>query len=122
MSLAGRYLWGVAAVAAAGALIVWLVGAQHRVGVAWGVVVGLVLQAPLGWITLRAIGNERFLLLWALGMLVRLTVVAIAAMLVAPALEVGAGAMLGSMVGVLAALLLIEGITAAREYSREDER
>lgn len=122
MTLAGRYLLGVAAVGAAGAVVAWVVGPPHRLGILWGVFVGVVLQAPLGWITLRAIGSERFMLVWGLGMLVRLTVVAIAGLVVLPALGRGAGPMLGSMVGVLVALLLVEGAAAMRDYSREDER
>ena len=41
---------------------------------------------------------------------------------VVPVLGVRAGPMLGTMVGVLVALLLVEGVTALREHSREDER
>ena len=122
MTLAGRYLIGVAAVGAAGALLAWVVGPPDRLRVLWGVFAGVALQAPLGWITLRAVGSERFMLVWGLGMLVRLTVVAIAGLIVIPALGRGAGPMLGSMVGVLVALLLVEGAAAMREYSREDER
>ncbi len=122
MTLAARYLLGVAAVGAAGALLASLLGPPNRLGVLWGVFAGVVLQAPLGWITLRAIGSERFMLVWGLGMLVRLTVVAIAALVVLPALGRSAGPMLGAMVGVLVALLLVEGAVAMRENSREDER
>lgn len=122
MTLAGRYLLGVAAVGVAGALLALALGPSNRLVVLWGVFAGVVLQAPLGWITLRAIGSERFMLVWGLGMLVRLTVVAIAALVVLPALGRSAGPMLGAMVGVLVALLLVEGAVAMREYSRKDER
>jgi hypothetical protein len=54
---------------------------------------------------------------WTLGMLVRLTVVGIAGLALIPVLGLRAGPMLGSMVGVLVALLLVEGVTAAREHS-----
>jgi hypothetical protein len=60
--------------------------------------------------------------IWTLGMLVRLTVVVLAALVVQPALGARAGAMLGGMVGVLVALLAVEGVTAFREHSREDRR
>jgi heme A synthase len=119
----GRYLAGVALVAAAGgAALVLLVPPSDRSVAGWGVAVGLVLQAPLGWWALRSIGTERFMAVWGLGMLVRLTVVAIAGLVVLPVLGRRAGAMLGAMVGVLGALLLVEGVTALREHSREDER
>jgi hypothetical protein len=122
VSLGPRYLLGVAGVAAAGAGLVLLVPKTIRAEVAWGVVTGVVLQAPLGWWALRSIGTDRFMLVWGLGMLVRLTVVAIAGLAVLPSLGGRAGPMLGAMVGVLVALLLVEGATAVREHSREDER
>jgi hypothetical protein len=121
VSLAGRYLAGVAAVAAAAAGATVAVPADVRPAVGWGSVVGLVLQAPLGWWALRAIGTARFLGVWGLGMLVRLTVVAIAGLVTIPYLGRRAEPMLVSMVGVLVALLLVEGITALREHPREHD-
>ncbi len=122
MRLAGRYLAGVAVVAGAGGLLALLGPDGARPGTVWGLIAALVLQAPLGWWTLRAMGTERFLLVWGLGMLVRLTVVAIAAMVLIPALGPAATPMLGTMVGALLALLLVEGAAAMREHSREQER
>lgn len=122
MSLGGRYLLGVGLVAAAGAILVLLVPAAVRPEVAWGTATGIALQAPLGWWALRSLGTERFMLSWGLGMLVRFTVVLIAGLTVPPAIGRSAGPMLGAMVGVLVALLLVEGVTAVRAQSREDER
>ena len=122
MTLGRRYLAGVAAVGAAGALLVLVVPASVRPAVLWGAATGLALQAPLGWWALRSLGTEGFMLSWGLGMLVRFTVVGLAGLTVAPALGQSAGPMLGAMVGVLVALLLVEGVTAVREHSRENER
>ena len=122
MTLGWRYLAGVAAVGAAGALLVAVVSAEVRGAVLWGVGTGLVLQAPLGWLALRSIGTEHFMASWVAGMLVRLAAVGVAGLVVARETPGAAGPMLGSMVGVLVALLLIEGYTAAREHSREGER
>ena len=122
MSLGRRYLMGVAAVGAASALLVLAVPAGIRHEVLWGAVTGLALQAPLGWWALRSVGGERFMVSWGLGMLVRFTVVALAGLTVLPALGRSAGPMLGTMVGVLVALLLVEGVTAVRVHSRDDER
>jgi heme A synthase len=122
VTLGLRYLAGVAGVAALGAVLAAAVPAADRAAVGWGVVVGLVLQAPLGWWAIRSIGTERFLVVWGLGMLVRFASVLVAGLVVLPVLGRRAGAMLGSMVGVLVALLLVEGVTALREHSREDER
>ncbi len=88
----------------------------------WGLFTGLLLQAPLGWWTLRAIGTERFLTVWGLGMLMRFGVVAVAAGLLMPAPPGVAAPMLATMVGVLVALLLVEGVVAMREHSGEGER
>ena len=122
MTLGGRYLAGVAMVAAGGAVLTALVPDADRMAAGWGVVVGLVLQTPLGWWAVRSIGTDRFMAVWALGMLVRLAVVLVAGLVVLPVLGGRAGPMLGAMVGVLVALLCVEGVTALREHSREDER
>ncbi|HEU5041373.1 MAG TPA: hypothetical protein VFT84_11150 [Gemmatimonadales bacterium] len=122
MTLARRYLLGVAAVGLASLGLVFLVPEAIRAEVGWGAAVGLVLQAPLGWWALRSVGTPGFMLSWGLGMLVRFTVVLLAGLIVQPAIGRSAGPMLGAMVGVLVALLLVEGVTAVREHSREDER
>jgi hypothetical protein len=119
---AGRYVAGVAAVGVAGVLAAAASPEQSRPGILWGLAVGLLLQAPLGWWTLRAIGTERFFMVWGLGMLVRLAVVAVAALALSAAPEALAAPMLVTMVGILVALLLVEGAVAMREHSREDER
>jgi heme A synthase len=122
VTLAGRYVVGVAAVGAAGILAVAAAPADSRPGIAWGLVAGLLLQAPLGWWTLRALGTQRFLTIWGLGMLVRFAVVAVAAFALMPRPYALAAPMLTTMVGILVALLLVEGVVAMREHSREDER
>lgn len=122
MTLVRRYLTGVAVVGALGVLLAVLVPAADRSVVWWGVGVALVLQTPLGWWAVHSIGTDRFMAIWGLGMLVRFALVAVAGMVVLPVLGRRAGAMLGSMVGVLVALLLVEGFTALRAHSREDER
>ena len=122
MRLGLRYLTGVAMVSAGGAVVAAAVPAVDRAVVGWGIVISLVLQTPLGWWAIRSIGTDRFMAVWGLGMLVRLTVVAVVGFAVLPVLGRRAGPMLGSMVGVLVALLLVEGVTALREQSREGER
>jgi hypothetical protein len=117
-----RYLLGLAAAAAAGAGLTALTPAPIRGQVAWGALVALVLQAPLGWWAIRSIGTEHFLVTWGLGILVRLTVVAIAGVAVVPSLGWSPGPTLGALVTMLVALLLVEGFTAWRAYSRDDER
>jgi hypothetical protein len=122
VTLGRRYLLGVAVVGAAGGSLLPTVPENVRAEVAWGLGTGLVLQTPLGWWALRSIGTERFLLVWVLGMLVRLSVVAIAGWVLLPVLGGRAGAMLAAMVAALVGLLLIEGFTAFQEHSREHDR
>jgi hypothetical protein len=122
MSMGRRYLTAVGVVAAGGTAVAALVPAADRVAVWWGVAVGLVLQTPLGWWAVQSVGSDRFMAVWGLGMLVRLTVVLVAVLVVQPVLGARAAPMLGAMVGVLVALLAVEGYTAFREHSREDQR
>ena len=122
MRPAARYVAGVAVVTAAGLGLVAGLPSESRAGIAWGLGTGVLLQAPLGWWTLRAIGTESFLMVWLLGILVRLAVVAVAAFAVIPALGDEAAPMLVTMVGVLVALLLVEGVVAMRVHSGKDER
>jgi hypothetical protein len=122
VSLAGRYVAGVAVVGAAGLLAAALSPAGARSAIVWGLAVGLLLQAPLGWWTLRSVGTERFLAIWGLGTLVRFAVVAVAALALMRAGPDVATPMLVTMVGTLVALLLVEGVVAMRVHSREGER
>jgi hypothetical protein len=122
VTLRARYVTGVGVVGAAGVLAVAASPVPARTGAMWGLAVGLLLQTPLGWWTLRTVGTERFLMVWGLGMLVRFGVVAVAAVALMAAPERLATPMLVTMVGTLVALLLVEGVVAMREHSREDER
>jgi heme A synthase len=117
-----RYLAGVMLVAVGGAALTAMVPPDDRLGMACGVALGVVLQAPLGWWAVRSIGTARFMAVWGLGMLTRLTLVAVVGAVALPALGVRAAVVLVAMVGVLVALLAVEGVTALREHSRENER
>jgi hypothetical protein len=88
--------------------------------VVWGVLLGVLIQVPLGWLTLRSIGTERFQLIWVGGMLIRLAAVAIAGLVLVPALGWRMAPTLASLVVTLLALLLVEAVTAARKHSGTD--
>jgi hypothetical protein len=122
VTLRGGYVAGVVAVGLAGLVVAGLVPVALRAGVLWGLAVGLLLQAPLGWWTLRAVGTESFFTVWGLGMLLRFGVLAVAAFALTAVPGPLATPMLTTMVGTLVALLLVEGAVAMREHSREDER
>ena len=114
------YLIGVSAVIVASIALMFMVPGWVRLEVALGLAIGLVLQAPLGWWTLRSVGTPRCLLVWGFGMLTRIGLVALVGLVVLPALGRFTGPTLGAMVGVLVALLLVEGITAMVGFARED--
>ncbi len=122
MTLRGGYVAGVVAVGLAGLVVAGQVPMASRAGVLWGLAVGLLLQAPLGWWTLRAVGTERFFTLWGLGMLVRFGVLVVAAFALTAVPGPLAAPMLTTMVATLVALLLLEGAVAMREHSWDDER
>ncbi len=122
MTRAGRYVAGVAAVGAGGLVAMAASPSEWRGGIVWGLGAGLLLQAPLGWWTLKAIGTEQFFLVWGLGMLARFGVLAVAAFALMGTPDRLASPMLVTMVSVLVGLLLVEGVVAMGEYSRKGER
>jgi hypothetical protein len=107
-----RYLLGLAIAGAVGLLIASLLG-PDRAAAMYGVLIGIVVQAPLGWWTIRSIGTPRFQLAWVAGMLVRLMVLAIAALVLAPEYGWNTAATLVSLVATLLVLLMVEAWTAA---------
>jgi hypothetical protein len=120
LSVAARgYMTGLVAVVMLGALVSVLAGPSFRTEIAIGVVGGLLVQAPLGWWTLRSIGTERFQLVWLGGMVIRLVMVAVAALVLAPEYRWQTGTLLLALVGTLLLLLLVEAATAVREHSRD---
>jgi hypothetical protein len=114
-----RYLLGLAGVAVLGGCLVALTAAPSRAQVAWGAAVGFVVQAPLGWWAVQSLGTERFIVIWGIGLLARLMVVAVVAMAIVPMLGWNPGPTLGALVTVLVTLLFVEGITAWKEHSGE---
>jgi ABC-type proline/glycine betaine transport system permease subunit len=117
-----RYLIGFALVGIAGAGLAGAAGPALRSDVSWGILLGLLVQAPLGWWTIRSIGSERFQLVWAAGMVIRLAVVAITGLVLVPMFGWRMVPALGALVTTLLALLLVEVVTALREHSGITER
>jgi len=112
-----RYLVGLAAVAVVGVILALLVGPDLRNEVLFGVLLGLLIQAPLGWWTVRSIATERFQLVWVVGMVIRLAVVAVTGLILAPEFEWRTVPVLAALVATLLVLLLVEAVTALREHS-----
>jgi hypothetical protein len=119
---AKRYLAGLAAVAVGGALVALLVGPDLRNEVVVGVFLGLLVQAPLGWWTVRSLGAERFQLIWVLGMVFRLGVVALTGLVLAPEFGWRTVPTVAALVATLLVLLLVEAVTALRAQSGIEER
>jgi apolipoprotein N-acyltransferase len=111
------YLLGFACAGLLGALLTWAIGPALRREVAAGVLLGLAVQAPLGWWTLRSIGTERFQLVWVLGMLVRLALLGIAALVLVPVTGWRMVPLVGGLLASILVLLLVEVLTALREHS-----
>jgi hypothetical protein len=118
MNALRRYLIGLAAVGILGIVATRLARPALREEIAAGVVIGLLVQAPLGWWTLRSIGTGRFQLVWVGGMVLRLGLIGVAAVVLSGQYRWEAGALLMAMVATLVILLLVEAVTAAQEHSR----
>jgi hypothetical protein len=118
MSAPRRYLMGLAAVGILGILATRLARPALREEIAAGVVIGLLVQAPLGWWTLRSIGTRKFPLVWVGGMVLRLGLIGVAAVVLSGQYRWEAGALLMALVATLVILLLVEAVTAAQEHSR----
>jgi hypothetical protein len=118
MTALRRYLSGLAAAGVLGFVAARVAPTEIREEIAAGVVIGLLVQAPLGWWTLRSIGTEKFQLVWVGGMLLRLALVAVAAVALSGQYRWQAGAFLLTLVATLLILLLVEAATAAQEHSR----
>jgi hypothetical protein len=108
----GRYLVGVATVATAALALSFVLPADDGPGVRLALGVALVLQGPLGWWLVRAIGTERFLLVWATGIAARLLVVAACALVIAPQLKLALEPTLFALVGVLMGFVVVEALVA----------
>jgi heme A synthase len=112
-----RYLLGFGLVVGCGFGLAGVADPAIRQDMAWGILLGLLLQAPLGWWTVRTLGTDRFQLVWVVGMLTRLALVAITGLILVPAFGWRLMPVLGALVGTLLLLLLVEIVTALREQS-----
>jgi hypothetical protein len=109
---------GLLIAVALGILAVFLAKPSLRKEIAAGELIGLLVQAPLGWWTLQSIGTEKFQLVWLGGMVIRLAVVVCAAVGLAGEYNWEAGALLMTLVATLLVLLLLEAVTAVREHTK----
>ncbi len=117
MTAGGRYLSGLLVVVAIGMVVVLAVSPDIRREVASGMGVSLLVQAPLGWWTVRSVGTERFQLVWVLGMVIRLALVAIAGLILVPELRWELVATLAALVATMLVLLVVEVVAVMGKNS-----
>ncbi len=117
MTTRGRYLIGLLVVAAVGLAAVFAVSPDIRSEVASAIGLGLLVQAPLGWWTVRSVGTERFQLVWVLGMVIRVAMVAVAGLILVPELRWEMVATLAALVGTMLMLLVVEVVTVLGKNS-----
>src|SRR6266480_77759 len=108
MTAGRRYLVGLSAVAAAALLLSLVLPPDTRTGVWLATTVALMVQGPLGWRVVRAIGTERLQLVWAVGMAARFALVAACGLVVAPRLGLALAPLLLTLVGVLMCCVVVE--------------
>lgn len=108
-----RYLMGLGFVALAGVGIGVILPPDAREGWWPALVLGLVVQAPLGWWVISSLGGPSFLAAWAVGLLARFGLVGLAAFVLVPQLGWPPSATLLSLVGVLLALLVVEMVVVS---------
>ena len=112
-----RYVSGLLVVTAIGLVAVLTVSPDIRSEVAWGLGLGLLVQAPLGWWTVRSVGTERFQLVWVLGMVARVVLVAIAGLVLIPELRWEMVATMAALVSTMLLLLVVEVMTVLGKNS-----
>jgi hypothetical protein len=110
MTAGRRYLVGVTTVAAAALLLSLIVAPDARTGLWLATALALIVQGPLGWWVVRAIGTERLQLIWAIGIAARFALVAGCGLLVAPRLGLALAPLLFPLVGVLVCFLVVEAV------------
>ena len=110
MTATGRYLVGVSAVAAAALLLSFVLPPDDRPGIRLALGIALAVQGPLGWWLVRAVGTDRFLRVWAAGIVARLAVVAACALVIAPKLGLALEPTLFALVGVLMGFVVVEAL------------
>ena len=110
MTAGRRYLLGVTTVAVAALLLSLVVPPDARTGLWLATALALIVQGPLGWSVVRAIGTERLQLIWAIGIAARFALVAAAGFVVAPRLGLALAPLLFALVGVLMCCVVVEAV------------
>jgi hypothetical protein len=114
VSGARQYLAAAAGLATLAGVAGLVVPAGWRAGWWLALSLAIVIQGPLGWWLMTSLGTDRFLGVWALGIFMRLALVALAGLILVPALQLPAAPTLLALVAFLVVSLAIEGIVAIK--------
>ncbi len=110
MTLGRRYLAGATLVAAAAALIGVVLREPARSGLLLALGIALTAQVPLGWWLIRSVGRPELLMVWMVGMMVRLGLLGLLGFVILPALRWPLGPALIGFTALLLALLAVESV------------
>jgi hypothetical protein len=121
VSLGRAYLAGTALIAAAGLAGAALLAPPAAAGLRLALLTGLGVQAPLGWWLVRTVGTARFLAAWAVGMLARVALVGLTALVLVPLSGRPAAPTLVALVALLLAFLGLESIVVMLGHSQQAE-
>jgi hypothetical protein len=111
-----RYLLGMGRVALLCLGLIAFAPAEWRPGLWLSLGLALAVQIPLGVWLLGSLGSERFLPIWVLGMLARLALTGVAALVLFPAFHFPAAPGLLTLVLLLMASLALEGGVLLLEF------
>ena len=122
MTAGGRYALGLVLVALLGAAVTALLPDAFRRGASLALLLALVVQAPLGWWLVQSVGTSRMPAVWVVGMLARLGLVALAGLVLVPALGLRAEGLLIPLALLLMVFVLLEGVVLMVQHSRVETR
>lgn len=111
-----RYLVGMGAIFVVFLGFLEFAPPEWRVSLWLALGLAMVVQVPLGAWLVGTVGTDRFLPIWVLGILMRLTVVAVAGLVLFPSFHLPAAPGLISLVLLLMASLALEGLVLLLEF------
>lgn len=122
MTAGRRYALGLVLVTLLGAAVTVLLPVAVRQEARLALVLALAVQAPLGWWLVESVGTSRMPAVWVVGMLARLGLVALAGLVLVPALGLRAEGLLIPLALLLMVFVLLEGVVLMLQHSRVETR
>lgn len=120
MKPARTYLIGLVLVAAIMTGVVLRFSEATRPSGFGMIILGLLVQGPLGWWMIKSVGTPRFIGAWVVGMLARFGLLAVAAFLIFPMMHWTLSPGLIVLAVVLFAMLLLEGLVVWVVHSQAE--